>query len=119
MTQTIAVVLFGVLSFATGAVGQLMYPGLDLSPVDLWTMPVFLLLVFWWYRLDTTQLGYRRTPWLNVGVIAVAVLALPYYFFRSRGLKRGLLATIIMLAVFIGSGLLTFVGQTAARGLQS
>ena len=119
MTKTRAVVLFAVLSLVTGALGQFLYPGLEVSPVDLWTMPVFVLLIFWWYRLDTTQLGYKRTPWLNIGIIAIAFLALPYYFFRSRGFKKGLLATAIMLCVFGGSALLTLAGQAAAYGLQS
>ena len=108
------------LSFVSGATGQYLYPGQEVSPVDLWFMPVFAILVFWWYRLDTSQRGYRRTPWLNVGVIAIAALALPYYFFRSRGFKRGVLATLALLGAIVASGILTLGGQYATHvGLQS
>lgn len=119
MTKTIAFALFCALSLISGGAGQHFYPGADISPVDLWLMPVFLLLIFWWYRLDTDQHKYKRTPWLNVGVIAVGILVLPYYFFRSRGFKGGLLATVAMIGVFIISGLLTLAGQFAVYGLQS
>ncbi|CAN4280479.1 hypothetical protein LJR125_003380 [Pseudoxanthomonas sp. LjRoot125] len=45
---------------------------------------------------------------------------LPYYFFRSRGFKRGALATLALFDVLIVSGLLTFGGQCATYfGLQS
>jgi hypothetical protein len=42
---------------------------------------------------------------MNVGVIALAMLALPIYFIRSRGWKRGLVATFYaagILAVTLG-----------------
>jgi len=117
--KPLVVVALAALSFASGAAGQYFYPGQDVSPVDLWVLPGFAFLIFWWYRLDSSQAGYKRTPWLNVGVIAVAALALPYYFFRSRGLKRGSLATLAMLGAIVASGLLTLGGQyTASIGLQ-
>ena len=107
-------------SFASGAIGQYLYPGYEASPVDLWFLPVFALLIFWWYRMDTIQTGYRRSPWLNIAVIGIAFLALPYYFFRSRGFKRGALATVGMVGALLLSGLLTLGGQHAMYlGLQS
>ncbi|WP_460834774.1 hypothetical protein [Lysobacter humi (ex Lee et al. 2017)] len=91
-----------------------------MSPVDLWLLPAFALMIFWWYRTDTSERNYKRTPWLNVSVIAVAALALPYYFFRSRGFKRGAVATLALILAMIASGLLTLGGQYAAYyGLQS
>jgi len=32
--------------------------------------------------------GYRRSPWLNIGVIAVAIVALPYDSFRADHHER-------------------------------
>jgi peptidoglycan/LPS O-acetylase OafA/YrhL len=52
-----------------------------------WTLlcPIlFSVLVFLWYRLDSNARGYRRTPLLNVGVIGLAFVAMPYYLVRSR-----------------------------------
>lgn len=37
---------------------------------------------FYWYHLDSTRQGYARPVWLNVGVVAVAPLAIPLYVFK-------------------------------------
>lgn len=48
------------------------------------TSIVFSLLCFWWYWLDAGVRRYRRTPLLNVAVIGIAVIAIPWYVIRSR-----------------------------------
>lgn len=114
------VVSFLVLSFFAGVAGQSMYPGMDFAPTDIWLLPVFALQLFLWYRIDSDQRSYKRSPWLNVCVMAIALFALPYYFFRSRGFKGGLIASGAMLLVFLASGALTAAGQHAVYyGLQS
>lgn len=50
------------------------------------------ILVFTWYYLDTDERGYRRTPLLSMMVVAVGIIAIPYYLFRSRGARLGLRA---------------------------
>ena len=50
------------------------------------------LLVFWWYWADSTSRSYRRSPLLNVSIVAVGFLAVPYYLPRSRERGRRLLA---------------------------
>lgn len=74
---------------------------------------------FAWYRLDSDERGYRRTWLLNVAIIGFAVLGFPYYFVRSRGILRGVLATaaafafvLLSLIVNATSALIVF----AARG---
>ena len=47
---------------------------------------------------------------LNVGVIAVAVIALPYYFFRSRGAKGGFRALGLFIVAVVASYLLDMAG---------
>ena len=55
-----------------------------------------------------------------MGVVALAIVALPYYFFRSRGLKRGALATLLFFLAAIGYGVFCVAGQYAVwYGLQS
>jgi hypothetical protein len=49
-------------------------------------------LVFSWYYLDSDERDYPRTPLLNVMIVAVGLVAIPYYLFRSRGARRGLRA---------------------------
>jgi amino acid permease len=45
---------------------------------------LFSFLCFCWYRLDSDAHRYRRTPLLNVGIVMIAILAVPYYIVRSR-----------------------------------
>ena len=109
-----------VASFVSGALDQYFYPGDQFPPTALAFTVVGIFLIFAWYRLDSNQVGYRRSPWLNVGVIALAIVALPFYFFRSRGAKRGTIATGMMLLAYIASGAPTVAGSYAAYyGLQS
>lgn len=52
-----------------------------------WSLPltlVFSFLTFLWYRRDSDQHSYRRSRWLNVGIIALSPVVLPYYLLRSR-----------------------------------
>lgn len=61
---------------------------------------VALALVFWWYHVDKRSRDYRAGPLMNGGVLAAAVIALPIYFVRTRGWKRGALATLAAAAFF-------------------
>ncbi|MGD2112797.1 MAG: hypothetical protein PVI50_05375 [Gammaproteobacteria bacterium] len=58
-------------------------------------------LVFSWYYLDTEERAYRRTPLLNIMVVAVGVVAIPYYLFRSRGATQGLRASGLFLLALL------------------
>jgi hypothetical protein len=71
--------------------------GIEFSPRTEKLIDVFFLvatssLVFLWYCADSHSRGYRRSILSNMGVVFLAILALPYYFFRSRGLRGGFLA---------------------------
>ena len=75
--------------------------------------------VYWWYHIDKTQRQYRAGPLLNVAVVAVAVLALPYYFIRTRGWKRGLLSIGKGIGVFVVIGVLGVVGEIIGSAIAS
>ncbi len=111
--KSIVLLTLAIASLASGAVDQYFYAGVAFPPTALAFTVIGALLIFAWYRLDSTQIGYRRSPWLNVGVIALAIVVLPYYFFRSRGTKRGLIATGLFLLVFIAFNLLAVAGKYA------
>ena len=68
-------------------------------------------LVFWWYHVDKRSQGYRAGPLMNGGVLAAAAIALPIYFVRSRGWKRGLRTTLMAVGVFVVSELLERAGE--------
>jgi hypothetical protein len=72
---------------------------------------VAIALVFWWYHVDKRSRGYRAGPLMNGGVIAAAIIALPIYFVRSRGWKRGALATLVALGVFAATLALSEAGE--------
>lgn len=99
------------LSLLTGVVDQYFYPNHELPPTAIAFMMVAVFLIFLWYRLDTAQTGYKRSPWLNVAVVGLNIVALPYYFFRSRGAKRGFIATGLFLLAHVASVVLTFSGS--------
>lgn len=116
MTSKVWVVLgFMGLSFVVGMMSQYYYPGVELSPVDMWFLPAFSVLLFLWYRIDSEQRSYKRSRWLNIGIIAIAIVALPYYLIRSRGLKNGAIATGAMILLLLLSGALTFAGEYSAH----
>lgn len=56
---------------------------------------VALALVFWWYHVDKAEHGYRAGPLMNGGMLLVMVIAMPVYLIRSRGWKRGIVASLI------------------------
>jgi len=57
--------------------------------------------VFWWYHNDKTQRQFRTGAFQNIAVVALALVAVPVYLFRSRGAKRGLSAFVLFLAFVV------------------
>ena len=109
--KAIVILLIVALSFFTGAAAQYWWPGLTRSPADWFYIICGSFLIFAWYRLDSRQRLYKTSPWLDLTVIAVAVIGLPYYLFRSRGLKYGSLATLMFLGGAMGMSVLAIAGQ--------
>ncbi len=67
--------------------------------------------IFWWYHVDKAEKGYRAGPLMNVGVIALTIIALPIYFIRTRGWKRGSVSIVKGLVVFAAVILLGMLGE--------
>lgn len=105
---------FVIASFVTGIAGQYFWPDAQLSGADVAFAVLGTFLIFAWYRIDARQRGYRRTAWLDIGVILLAVVAMPYYFFRTRGFKGGLASTGLGLLLMIGTSVLSSLGRLAA-----
>lgn len=100
-------------SLVAGVVGQYFWPNEPLSAADYGFAVIGAFLIFAWYHADAKQRGYRRSMWLNIGVILLALVAMPYYFFRTRGFSRGLLATVLGLLLMIGTSVVTGLGKLA------
>lgn len=71
------------------------------------------LLIFWWYWADSTAIAYRRSPLLNVSMVAVGFLAAPYYLLRSRQRGQRLLAFAKLLGFVLLMIAATMVGAWA------
>lgn len=87
----------------------------DSTPLAL-TAPLTLcinFLCFLWYRRDSDVTGYRRSPWLNVCVILLVFIGIPYYLLRSRPHGRKLIA----LAKCVGFGVLMVLADAVGRVL--
>jgi hypothetical protein len=100
--KTIALALLGVVSLVGPFVEILATGRVEaLSKFDLATTIVSIPLIFWWYHVDKREHDYQAGPLMNGGILAVAIVALPIYFVRTRGWKRGAVATLLAIAVFL------------------
>jgi hypothetical protein len=98
-----ALALLAAITLAAPIVETLMAGRVEsFSAYDLGATFVSLLPIYWWYHVDKAEHGYRAGPLMNAGVGLVAVIALPVYFVRTRGWKRGGIATAIA-AAFAGA----------------
>lgn len=73
---------------------------------------VSLVVLFWWYHADKREWNYKAGPLMNGGVLALAIVALPVYFIRSRGWKKGAV-TIALALAFLGVTLI--LGEAGER----
>jgi hypothetical protein len=76
-------------------------------------------LVFWWYHLDRVEQQYRAGPLMNIAVIGFSIVALPVYFFRTRGWKTGGIMTLKALGLLVALLLCDVVIDLAARAVQA
>jgi hypothetical protein len=81
------------------------------SKFDLVESFISLPLIYWWYHTDKHQRDYKAGPLMNVGVVALTILALPVYFIRSRGWKRGSIAIVLAVLVLLGTFALSELGE--------
>ncbi|MFL6602281.1 MAG: hypothetical protein ACJ8R9_13220 [Steroidobacteraceae bacterium] len=98
------------IGFISGVAHQLVTPREILPQQDLAFGLVSVALIFVWYRIDAQERGFRRSAVLNTMVVALTVVALPYYLFRSRGLSKGAVATGLLIAWAITYTAFQYVG---------
>lgn len=67
-------------------------------------------LIFAWFLADTRENGIEASPILKVMVVAIALIAVPYYRFRYLGIKRG----FIFIGIVLGGLVALIVFTTAA-----
>jgi hypothetical protein len=74
-----------------------------------------LLLGFRWLQLDSAELGIRRPIWLNIGIILLAAVFVPYYLYKTRPTERRLPA----IAGFFGLVFACLLGSAVGAMLMS
>lgn len=99
--KILVIIALALVSFASGMTTQYLEPDVDFPSSGIPFSLMAITLIFIWYYLDTEEIRYPRTPALNICVIAVSAIALPYYFLRSRGFKTGLLYSVTALAILL------------------
>jgi hypothetical protein len=67
--------------------------------------------IYWWYHEDKNEMQYRAGRLMNAGVIALAIVALPIYFIRSRGWKRGSLFVLMFVVAVAVTFVLEWIGE--------
>jgi dolichyl-phosphate-mannose--protein O-mannosyl transferase len=109
--KTVVIWLLALITFLSGAIAQYFYQRHAQPPTTVASVVLCALLTFLWYRMDTDQRPYRRTYLLNVGIVGFALIAFPYYFFRSRGIKGGFVASLLFVLSILGSILISMAGR--------
>jgi hypothetical protein len=112
--KLIVLALLMLAAFADGVSLQLTAPGEMFGPSDMVFTVIATLLIFIWYRFDSDERSYRRTPFLSVAIVALSFLALPYYFYKSRGFRRGSVAVGLFFLCCAAYIVLQNAGQYAA-----
>lgn len=78
----ILLALFAALGFALAYLAGREIP--EPKPMQLGTTLLFSILTFAWFWFDSEARSYKRSPFLNVAVVGLGALAIPYYLLRSR-----------------------------------
>ncbi|HNR91282.1 MAG TPA: hypothetical protein PKO41_02545 [Dokdonella sp.] len=80
---------------------------------------VLLYLGFRWLAIDSAQLDIRRPLWLNVCIILLAIVFVPYYFYKTRRPGQRAQPILLFLALVVGIGIVSAIGSTLMLTLQS
>jgi hypothetical protein len=120
MTKRAALLALALLSLAGPIAEALVTGSVSEDPFGKWSLAEAVLtipLIYCWYYVDKREQRFRAGSLQNVGVAALAFIGLPVYFFRSRGFKRGSIATLKSAGVLIGLTLLDGAGEWLGMAL--
>jgi hypothetical protein len=87
------------------------------GPFGVAYLCVLALLVILWLRLDA-EAGHPSGRVMKACAIFLPILALPVHFFRSRGAKGGVIATLGMIALVLLSLVSGALGEYAIQFLR-
>lgn len=103
------------LGFLNGVVGAWLYGNTPVPNSAIVFMIANAFLAFLWFRLDSDQRSYRRTPFLTAAVVGVWIVAIPYYLFRTRGIRSGAIGVLVLVLLLFGYGVMALIGRLVVR----
>lgn len=119
-TKRIALIALALLSLL-GPVAEALLTGRisddPFGKFGLIEMALTIPLIYAWYYADKRELRFRTGALQNVAVAALAFIGLPVYFFRSRGFRRGAIASAKSLGVLLVLSLLDGAGEWVGAAL--
>jgi hypothetical protein len=65
---------------------------------------------FTWLQADSQQLDIRRPWWLNVGIVLVTSVFVPYYLFKTRPAGKRLQPILMYFAILFSSAFVMVLG---------
>ncbi len=73
-----------------------------------------LIACFLWLGLDSRQLDIRRPWWLNVGIVLLTSVFVPYYLYKTRPAGQRAQAIMTFFGVVLGGAIAMMVGMVIA-----
>jgi hypothetical protein len=113
--------MFGV-SLVTGIVVAAVAPnaaetGMPLG-IQLVANVVLFVLAFRWLHADSAQLGITRPTWLNVGIILLAAVFVPYYLYKTRPEGARLVPILAFFGLIFGCAIASAIGTLLMAAIQ-
>ena len=77
-----------------------------------------LLLGFRWLQVDSAQLDIRRPVWLNFGIILLAAVFVPYYFYKTRPVGARLVPILSFFGLVFACAMASAIGTVLMSAVQ-
>ncbi len=116
ITMLGASLVFGIVLTAWSPAG--VEQGLPIAPQMLGNL-VLMVIGFRWLQIDSATLGIVRPMWLNIGIILLAAVFVPYYLFKTRPQGRRLQPILGFFALVFACAFASSMGAAVMLMLQS
>lgn len=77
-----------------------------------------LLLGFRWLHIDSAQLDIRRPLWLNIGIVLLAAVFVPYYFYKTRPAGARVVPILSFFGLVMACAMASAIGTLLMSSLQ-